>query len=179
MGIQEPKQEPLLRAAEGKRTEPPALVWAAVAVPALFHFAIAVGHVSSGKISGQTDGGSIFGGLGGWIARYYGSAGRGITDNQSVFAIWILALLGYAIYATARREGPLVEGVGMFLRNLFAVVVILAIATPAVWVVFGSSGSKAVEFVAPVVLTLGGIFIIRGAAPKGTGPNISVHGQAE
>jgi cellulose synthase/poly-beta-1,6-N-acetylglucosamine synthase-like glycosyltransferase len=160
VGTQEPTQESLPKVIQGNRTEPPTLVWVAVAVPVLVHFYIAIGHLNTGKSFGHADA-SLLGGIGGWILRYYGS-----VDNQSVFALWILALLGYAIYASAAKGGTLVDGVSMFVRNIFAIVLILAIATPAVWIVFRNAGPQAAELVAPVVLTLGAVFLIRGGARR-------------
>lgn len=145
-------------------TLPSALAALLVAIPSLLHFFSAYRSVKTGLheivptvfSSGET-------GLTGWLTIYRHLFFKPASTVAliRIYALWILVLLVLSIYLALRSGARLPSGVGSFIAYGLSALVMLAMATPAVWYVLGSWGPAAAEFAPPVILTLVALLMLR------------------
>lgn len=126
-------------------------------VTALLHFGAAFNSIKLGLHKSVP---TVFasGGMGltGWLTTYRLLLFKPETtiNVARIYALWILVMLFMAVYLALRSGQRLPSGIGSFVAYLLSAMIMVAIATPAIWYVFGSWGPAAVEFVPPVLLTV-------------------------
>ena len=90
------------------------------------------------------------------------------TGLQAVhlYTFWLLALLALSIYGALRAESDIAHGVLLFISHTLAGAIMLAVVTPAIWILFGGAGPLASEFVPPILLFMIAVFLGRDSGER-------------
>mgnify|MGYP001179303502 CR=1 FL=1 len=75
-------------------------------------------------------------------------------DTSRLLALWILVLMVTSIYTSQRAGASVPQGVVAFIGYALTSVILVGVATPAAWYVFGDWGPVAALFVPPVAMTV-------------------------
>ncbi|HEX6990010.1 MAG TPA: hypothetical protein VF282_11135, partial [Bacillota bacterium] len=75
--------------------------------------------------------------------------------------LWMLVLLVTSVYTSLRAGMSLPHGVLTFVGYALTSAIILGVATPAVWYVFGPYGPPAAAFVPPLAMTAVALLSLR------------------
>jgi len=128
--------------------------WLLVLAVAVTHLVVAIQSVSTGGVVPAID--DLRGeDLLVWLKALIGLFIRPDTawDTSRLLALWMLTLMVTSIYASLRAGLSLPHGVLTFVGYGLTSAILLGLATPAVWYVFGDAGPVAAEFVPPVAMT--------------------------
>ncbi|MEX2355587.1 MAG: hypothetical protein WD535_01000 [Thermaerobacterales bacterium] len=141
----------------------PVLLWLSAGIPVLIHIITAIRNVLAGHHQVLPAFQSFEGGLTDALSVYVTLFFKPETAETSyrLFALWLLVILGLAIFDALRAGDRLPSGVASFIGYFFAGVILLALVTPAVWFLFGSWGPAAVEFAPPLIFGVIAVLLIR------------------
>lgn len=135
-----------------------------VTVAALLHLAIAYHNLTNGLYKKVPAVSAVAGtGLTGWLSAYrllFFKPEITVTTAR-IYAFWILVILFLAIYLALRSGQRLPSGVGTFVAYLLSALIMVSIATPAIWYVTGSWGPALVELVPPVLMTTVALMMLK------------------
>lgn len=152
------------RAPKGRHRRLPAgwAAWLLVLVVAVGHLAVAIQTVGAGAVVpaiGQLRGADILD----WIQTLLALFVRvdAAWDTSRLLALWMLVLMVTSVYTSLRAGMSLPHGVLTFVGYALTSAIILGVAIPAVWYVFGDFGPVAAEFVPPVAMTAVAVLSLR------------------
>lgn len=140
------------------------VVWIVVGTSVATHMILAARSVLEGAHLAVPPFDQMGGGLRDWgiVYRNLFFYPEAREPTLRMLALWVLVLLGLAVFASYLEGRHLLAGVLIFLSYCIATLVTLAATLPAVWILFGGWGPAAVAFVPPLVLGLSGLLVARG-----------------
>lgn len=140
--------------------------WLGIAVPFAIHMGLAVvnlrlGHHEVVPVFADVSGADLI-----VLLRTYATLfvrPETWSVMARLYALWTVVFLVLSVCWALRAETSILSGVTLFAAHGLAAVLILALITPALWVLLAGWGPGAVEMTPPLVLGFIGVLLTVGA----------------
>ncbi len=137
-------------------------LWAAVLIPFLIHMVLAVQHIRLGYHAVVPEFAEFSGsGIMEWLRAYGMLFMRPETQLtlSRMYALWVIVFMSLSVYPALRGRENIMDGVLQFITHSLAVILILSVLLPTVWILMAGWGPAMVELIPPVVFLFMGFLL--------------------
>ena len=139
-------------------------LWAAVLVPFLIHMVLTVQHIRLGYHAVIPEFAELSGsGITEWLRAYGMLFVRPETHVTltRMYASWVIVFMSLSVYPALRGIENIMDGLLQFITHSLAVILILSVLLPTVWILMARWGPAMVELIPPIVFLFIGFLLIQ------------------